>query len=137
MNPSLVSGVTGAAPIWNKLIRKVLEKKPDILPKRPDGIEGAQICVTSGLLPPNPEGKEGADKGCDTRFEYFIKGTLPQVHEKMRDLIHIDKASGELALPGQRDNIDLVERQILRDPLSTYCSDCTNAPGHITFIPVK
>jgi len=42
---SLVSGVTGAAPIWNKLMRKVLEGKADIWPKQPDGIVGAQICV--------------------------------------------------------------------------------------------
>ncbi|MBI5614050.1 transglycosylase domain-containing protein [Candidatus Gottesmanbacteria bacterium] len=137
MNPSLVSGVTGAAPIWNKLIRKVLEKKPDILPKRPDGIEGAQICQTSGLLPPNPEGNTPAEKGCETRFEYFIKGTVPNEREKIKDLVHIDKATGELALPNQIDNIDLVERHVLRDPISAYCSDCTNAPGHITFIPIR
>ena len=137
MNPSLVSGVTGAAPIWNKLIRKVLEKKPDILPKRPDGIEGAQICQASGLLPPNPDGNTPEEKGCATRFEYFIKGTVPNQREKTKDLVHIDKATGELALPGQIDNIDLVERTVLRDPISTYCSDCTNAPTHITFIPVK
>ena len=124
-------------------MRKVLENKPDILPKRPDGIEGAQVCQTSGLLPPNlpaqagPEENTPEDKGCDTRFEYFIKGTVPTQREKVRDLVHIDKTTGELALPGQIDNIDLVERTILRDPISVYCSDCTNAPAHITFIPVK
>ena len=63
MNQALVSGITGAAPIWNKLMRKILMDKPDIWPKQPEGIVGAQICALSGLLPPNPDPNAG-DKGC-------------------------------------------------------------------------
>lgn len=118
---SLVSGVTGAAPIWNKLMRKVLEGKSDIWPKQPDGIVGAQICVTTGLLPPNPDGD---DKGCATRFEYFIKGTLPKDHENLRQSVIIDKSTGDIARPGVSDNTEPQEHQAVSDKLSTWCLDC-------------
>src|SRR3989344_5388788 len=85
MNPSLVSGVTGAAPIWNKIMSFVLKDKPDIFPKQPDGIVGRHVCTTAGSLPPQPEEspsttpEQPADPSgfCQTRFEYFIKGTAP------------------------------------------------------------
>jgi len=38
MNPALVSGVTGAAPIWNKLMSKILENKADIIPIQPEAL---------------------------------------------------------------------------------------------------
>jgi membrane carboxypeptidase/penicillin-binding protein PbpC len=80
MNPSLVSGVTGAAPIWHKLMVKILEGKSDIWPKQPDGIVGARVCSLTGLLPPN----DGDDPGCPIRFEYFIKGTVPNEREQLK-----------------------------------------------------
>ncbi len=123
MNPALVSGITGAAPIWNKLMRKVLEGKSDIWPKQPDGIVGAQICAVSGLQPPNPD-PNAADRGCPTRFEYFIKGTVPTQVEQLKQGVMIDKATGDLAPPGQTDNVEPQEHQILRDAVSAWCLDC-------------
>lgn len=120
----LVSGVTGAAPIWNKLMRKVLEGKPDIWPKQPEGVVGAEICAVSGLLPPNPD---APDKGCQTRFEYFIKGTVPTERENLRQSVAIDKSTGDLAEPGKTDNIEMQDHMIFRDPLSVWCADCAKA----------
>ena len=131
MNQQLVSGITGAAPIWNKIITKALEKKPDIWPKQPDGIVGAQICTISGLLPPNPD---SSDKGCQTRFEYFIKGTVPTEKEQLKQSVAIDKTTGDLATPGQTDNIEMQDHQIVKDPLSTYCLDCQHAASKPTLI---
>ncbi|MFZ5845352.1 MAG: transglycosylase domain-containing protein [Patescibacteria group bacterium] len=131
MNQALVSGVTGAAPIWNRIMRKVLERKPDLWPKQPDGVVGAQICAITGLLPPNPEGD---DKGCPTRFEYFIRGTLPTERENLKQAVLIDKASGDLASPGQTDNVEIQEHQVARDAVSTWCLDCPHSqekPGLI------
>ncbi|MBI5452840.1 PBP1A family penicillin-binding protein [Candidatus Gottesmanbacteria bacterium] len=57
MNPSLTSGITGAAPIWNEIIRNILSDIPDkqlILPED----------ITS--MP------------CFGRIEFFIKGTEPK-----------------------------------------------------------
>lgn len=131
---SLVSGVSGAAPIWNKLMRHILEGKPDMWPKQPEGIVGTQICSTSGLLPPNPD---SGDPGCPTRFEYFIKGTVPTEKESLKRVIRIDKASGDLAQPNQVDNVEDKEQTVLSDPMSTYCLDCPHPTNKPTVISVR
>lgn len=138
MNSALVSGVTGAAPIWNKIMKKVLVGKPDVWPKQPDGIVGAQICVITGLQPPNPEGDDlpagEAGKGCPTRFEYFIKGTVPSQRENLKRQVLIDKTTGDLALPNQTENVEMQEHQVISDKMSTYCLDCPHPDGRATFI---
>lgn len=131
MNQALVSGVTGAAPIWNRLMRKALEGLPDMFPKQPDGVVGAQICSLSGLFPPNPEGD---DKGCATRFEYFIKGTVPTERESLRQTVPIDKTTSDLALPNQTENVEMQEHTIVRDKVSTWCLDCPHPEGKATLI---
>lgn len=123
MNNSLVSGVTGAAPIWNKLMRHVLEGQPDIWPKQPSGIVGTQICTMTGLLPPNPDA-EGDQKGCSTRFEYFIKGTVPVQRESLHQQVMIDTTTGDLANPDQTENVEMQEHQVISDGISTWCTDC-------------
>ncbi|MCL4360300.1 transglycosylase domain-containing protein [Patescibacteria group bacterium] len=128
MNQSLVSGITGAAPIWNKLMSKVLEGRPDIWPNKPDGIVGAQICAVSGLLPPNPDPNAG-DKGCPTRFEYFIKGTVPTERETLARPVLIDKTTGDIAPPGKTDNVETETHQVLTDPTGAqWCLDCPHPP---------
>jgi 1A family penicillin-binding protein len=124
MNRSLVSGVTGAAPIWNKLMKKVLEGKADLWPKQPEGVIGKQICTISGLLPPNGEEPANGDKGCQTRFEYFWKGTEPTEKEQLKQSILIDKATGDIAPPGKTDNTEAQDHQVLKDPVSLWCMDC-------------
>jgi 1A family penicillin-binding protein len=131
MNPWLVSGVTGAAPIWHKLMAHILKDKNDIWPKQPDGVVGAQICTPSGQYPPN----DGDDKGCATRFEYFIKGTVPSKRESLKQAVLIDKTTGDLAPDGQTENTEPQEKQILDDTLSRYCLDCIRTdPNKPVFI---
>lgn len=120
MNPALVSGVTGAAPIWHKLMAKLLDGKPDEWPKQPDGVVGHEVCSISGLLPPHDDG----DKGCQTRFEYFIKGTVPKERENLKQSVSIDKDTQDLAAPGKTDNVEQQDKQIVRDALGSYCLDC-------------
>jgi penicillin-binding protein 1C len=125
MNSALVSGITGAAPIWNKLMQHVLAGQPDVWPKQPESVVGAQICAMSGLLPPNPDpNASGADKGCATRFEYFIKGTVPNERENFTQNVLIDKTTNNLATPGQTDNVEMQSHQIITDKISNYCLDC-------------
>jgi 1A family penicillin-binding protein len=130
MNPYLVSGVTGAAPIWRKLMQKAIADKPDLWPKQPDGIVGARICSLSGLLPPN----DGDDAGCPIRFEYFIKGTVPNKREQLKESVIIDKSTGDIAAPGVTENIEPQEHQVLHDSLSTYCLDCQHPENKPTFV---
>lgn len=68
MHPSLASGATGAAPIWNRIIREALKDKPDEPFIRPNGIVEMDIDAYGGGTPKD---------GYPTRKEKFIKGTEP------------------------------------------------------------
>ncbi|MCX6792109.1 MAG: PBP1A family penicillin-binding protein [Candidatus Gottesmanbacteria bacterium] len=134
MNPYLVSGITGAAPIWHKLMMQALKGKPDIWPKQPDGIVGAQICSITGLLPPNPDPNAG-DKGCSTRFEYFIKGTIPTQWENLKQTVLIDKDTGDLVEPNKPNaNVEMQDHQVISDGISRWCLDCPHPAGKSVFI---
>jgi 1A family penicillin-binding protein len=68
MNQAIASGITGASPIWNKIMSEVLKGKPDEQPYKPDDVNALQIDSLAGGLPHG---------GQATRSEYFIKGTEP------------------------------------------------------------
>ncbi len=133
MNNALVSGITGAAPIWNKIMQRVLADKPDIFPKQPDGIVGRQVCTTAGSLPAQPEDPQSTEPApvdpagvCQTRFEYFIKGTSPKSVATVRETVPIDKNTGAMAQPEQTDNIEMQEKTIMFDGVSRWCVDCAH-----------
>jgi len=68
----VASGVTGASPIWNKIITYLLKNLPDKKFPKPKGILEVKICVPTGTLP---------CEGCPlVRSEVFIKGTEPKTH---------------------------------------------------------
>jgi len=127
MNPYLVSGVTGAAPIWHNIMTKILENQPNELPKKPENVVGLQVCNISGLLP--------GDSGCQTRYEYFIKGQQPAQTENIKKNIWINKDTNKPPLPDQTDNLELKEHLVLSDPVQQeYCLTCqkdTNDKGEI------
>lgn len=125
MNPYLASGITGAAPIWNKIMTKILEKQPDLWPKQPEGIIGAQVCSVSGNTPPNSDAN-ASDRGCGTRYEYFIKGTIPKDAEVLKRSVAIDKTTNKLALPNQTENVEQQEKQVVSDMFGMYCLDCNH-----------
>lgn len=69
MNKNLVSGVTGAAPIWNEVMAYLLtDKEPKEFPV-PDGMIAVKICAVNGLLtcPNCPQEK----------VEYFTAEKVP------------------------------------------------------------
>jgi len=123
----LASGITGAAPIWNKIMTHLLSNSPAEQLRQPTNIIGKTICSTSGLYPPPP------DKGsCPTRFEYFIRGTEPKKSDAGLQKVFIDKTTQDLAKPGQTDNIEERDAMIVTDPLNNrYCVTC----AHITPSP--
>lgn len=119
----LVSGVTGAAPIWHKVMQHLLEDKPAQMPQKPDTVIGKTICSTSGLLPP----ADGSPDACPTRFEYFIKGAEPTRVDPGRQKVLIDKATNDLAKPGQTDNVEERSELVITDPLGDiYCLSCSH-----------
>lgn len=118
---NLVSGVTGAAPIWHTVMTHLLEKQKPAWPERPNDIVGKIICATSGLLPP----PEGTLDPCPTRYEYFIKGMEPTKTDPGRQKVFIDKATGDLAKKDQTDNIEEKEELVVTDPVGDrYCVTC-------------
>jgi len=117
----VVSGVTGAAPIWHDIMTFLVKKTPPKWPTKPANVIGMTICSTSGLLP-LPEGDANR---CPTRFEYFEKGTEPKTVEPGRQKVFIDKATGDLAKAGQVDNIEEKDEIIVTDPTGDrYCLTC-------------
>lgn len=68
MNSAIASGITGASPIWNKIMGEVLKDKSDEQPEKPENVIALQIDSLGGGLPHG---------GQPTRSEYFVKGTEP------------------------------------------------------------
>lgn len=68
MNPALASGITGAAPIWNRIIREAIGDETDTPFDKPDDVKEVEIDAYAGGLPVD---------GQPTRKEYFITGTEP------------------------------------------------------------
>lgn len=117
----VVSGVTGAAPIWNQIMGGLIKDKPAETFNRPENVIGANICSTSGLLPQ----PAGSPYVCPTRYEYFIRGTVPRQVEGGLKKVFIDKATQQIAPPGKTDNVEEVERAIITDPLGdSFCTSC-------------
>jgi penicillin-binding protein 1C len=86
-----VSGVTGAAPLWNELIAAAMEGRPRESFVRPAGIVGSHVCPRSGKLPgPHCDG---------ARFEVFRAGTEPKGVCSIHDTVEIDRHNGLLAGP--------------------------------------
>jgi penicillin-binding protein 1C len=129
-----VSGVSGASPIWNQIIKYALEKaekgeynKNDsghgIQPK-PDGVIGTNVCIDSGNKAADDTGNPLA---CPTRFEYFLKDKVGAGIDMGQKDIAIDKTTGALAdKKTPPENIEMQNKLVLIDPLGTaYCFDCT------------
>lgn len=122
MNPYLTSGVTGAAPIWNKVITYALKDQPDLWPIKPENVVGLQICNDSGAtMTKDDSGKES----CSARFEYFIKGTEPKNDGVYKQTVPINKDTDKLASPSD-PNIEMKEKTMMKDMFSQYCVDCNH-----------
>ncbi|HSA83895.1 MAG TPA: PBP1A family penicillin-binding protein [Patescibacteria group bacterium] len=68
MNQAIASGVTGASPIWNKIMTFVLKGSADEEFEQPGNVISLDVDSFVGGLPHGGQG---------TRKEYFIKGTEP------------------------------------------------------------
>jgi 1A family penicillin-binding protein len=124
-SPTWTFGATGAAPIWNKITRFVLEDEPDEWPSKPENIVGRQVCTSSGQFPEESE-TPGGEETCQTRFEYFIKDSPSSEAEFLKTAVEVDKTTGQLASEETPpENREMQEHQIVKDVLGTiYCLDC-------------
>lgn len=132
---NVASGITGASPIWNKIMSFILKDQSQEWPTRPKGIIGTQICNLSGKAIP--------DEGCQSRYEYFIEGAIPREKEILKQTVLIDKTTNwpvQEGLPAtDPNNVEYQEHQIITDPLNTVlCLDCppSDKPINIAY-PLK
>lgn len=118
MHPSLSSGITGAAPIWNGIMTELLRDKVNETFKVPSGVKGIEICSTTGGL---------KNDKCANRFEYFIAGTEPTKDTFARVKIWVDKETGKIVAPGT-PNADEKEEVVIVDPYEKkdFCASCPN-----------
>ncbi|MCR4324651.1 MAG: penicillin-binding protein 1C [Candidatus Curtissbacteria bacterium] len=116
MHPSLSSGVTGAAPIWNGIMTALLNDKVNEAFKVPSGVVGKEICTLTGGT---------KNEGCNNRFEYFLAGTEPTKDTFARSKVWIDKETGKVVQSGS-PNAEEKDEVIISDPYSKqdFCASC-------------
>ncbi|MFZ2202600.1 MAG: transglycosylase domain-containing protein [Microgenomates group bacterium] len=77
----VASGITGASPIWSKMMRQLLESNPtNTAFATPDSLVRLPICALTGTL---------TCAGCPTIYEYFVKGKEPKTVCKSEDVAKI------------------------------------------------
>ncbi len=98
---NVASGVSGASPIWRRVLLEALADKPNVGFEIPKGIVTASVDVVSGYR---------AHDGYPSRTEYFIKGSEPgedTIHVKLK----VCKSDGKLATPGDIASGNYEERE--------------------------
>ncbi len=86
-----VTGLSGAAPIWNAVMRKYHENQPALWYDPPPGLTQRVVCQPSGLLP--------TDQCQEQRAEIFVAGTEPTLSDNVWQAFELDRETGLLAGP--------------------------------------
>ena len=121
MNPRIASGVTGASPIWQRIMIQLLNsrdrgrlKYQDGIPDQPARIKSLEVDAYLGGLP-----REGYPK----RSEYFIEGTEPKDISNFYKKLKISKSTRKLANDVEIKQGDYEEKDYIviteNDPVST------------------
>ena len=116
----LVSGITGAAPIWHDIMENLLKGKPPEPFQRPGGIIQKAVCEDTGSIP-------GKGNSCKTRFEYFILGTEFKGGISITNQdVWVNKDTQEMAKEGDA-NTEVKKQTIIKDPTGdAYCLSCAH-----------
>lgn len=114
----VASGVTGASPIWRRILLSAVKglAKEDFT--IPPGIVSASVDSVSGYR---------SHDGFTSRNEYFSKGTEPLIDDPMHVMLKVCKEQGKLATPADvsRGNFDLKEFFIFKE------NDPTSGPAGV------
>lgn len=120
MNSRLVSGVTGAAPIWNRVMNYLLKDQPNLPPIKTAGVVGKQVC---SFMTKGEDGKET----CQNRFEFIIKGSdkkAKPVDAPFKLSIPVNKTSGKMTNQSDPDH-EMREQTVIKDGSGAiFCIDC-------------
>lgn len=121
LSPGLTSGVTGAAPIWNRIMRAILAKQPSLPARKPDGVIGRNVCST------HVDSADTTNPDCRPYFEYFIKGTetLKPLYSIGKDQVRVSKDTDMETTPEDPAG-EMREKTVIKDAYSKYCLDCAH-----------
>lgn len=116
----LVSGITGAAPIFHDIMLELLKDRPATSLPKPTSVIAKSVCSKSGEF-------EVAGIDCGGRTEYFIKGTEPKKALISKKNMWVVKDKNEEPPPGQTDNLELKEETVITDSTGDeYCLSCSH-----------
>ena len=93
----VASGITGATPIWNKIMSALLANEQNKEWEVPEGLKEVSICTLTGTLP---------CEGCPTRLEWFLEENQPQKTCRMEQILEEKekkkKPKGKILEPAAR-----------------------------------
>jgi 1A family penicillin-binding protein len=99
-----VLGVAGAGLIWHDFMAGALDGAPVIEFKPPQGVQQAEVCALSGLLP-TQECRENTLPIHGVRQEWFVPGiNLPTKPDDWHQRVDVCKLNGKRATPLVPDN---------------------------------
>lgn len=127
------AGAVAAAPAWNEIMSFVLQDREEEWPPQPEGIVGAQVCTSF-----SQSSEDGTS--CPTRFEYFLKDTVPEAPAIEKRFMEIDKSTGLMATDATPpENREMREFAVVLDALGTpFCLGCPEgAPSTIVRYPLS
>jgi penicillin-binding protein 1C len=126
MNQSVVSGVTGAAPIWHGIMTELLKNVEDTELRQPAGIKAISVCSNTGTY-----AVDGIE--CSGRSELFWDQALPQQPAVSRKEIWVYKDTGTPAFQARSssepepdpESLELREHTVFSDGFAVdWCLDC-------------
>jgi 1A family penicillin-binding protein len=86
----VASGVSGASPIWRKILVAGLEGRPKVTFDQPDDVVKMKVDTISGVA---------EHDGFPSREEYFVKGTEPNVEDSVHVKLKLCRGQDRLASP--------------------------------------
>lgn len=113
----VASGVTGASPIWRKIILKSWDKYKGDDFSVPSGVEGRQVDTISGY----PE-----HDGYPARADFFVKGSAPTEPDPIHTKVKVCRSdNNKLATETDiaRDDFDQKEFYVLKQESTAWIND--------------
>ncbi len=120
MNPYLVSGVTGAAPIWNDIMSFILQGQESVWPEKPTDVAQAMVCA-SGMTP------EKSENNCrPLNQELYWESGRPSQAQIIEKEVWIKPETGLPPIYGEvAEGLVLEKHTLYQDPVTNlYCADC-------------
>lgn len=118
----VVSGVTGAAPIWHDIMAQLLENTKPQPFQRPAGVVQKAVCADTGLI-------AGKDSACPKRFEFFLTGSeyaSKSAIQVFNQDIFVNKNTQEQAKEGDPDT-EVKNQTLMKDATGdVYCITCAH-----------